>query len=309
MDKAVRPTKKSRLIFVNYSHIINVERESGETYIKEGTYMDDTTLLTMREFSKFTGTKQSTLRYYDEIGILSPVSRGENNYRYYIPFQIILLSFINVLIDIGIPLSVINKMNVDRSPESVMELLRQQETKLDYQLYKLRTAYSIIHTYRDNITAGMMARDGEIRLRELEDTRMVLGPETNWIGDESFYRPFIEFCNSARDYRINLRFPIGGMHYDIEEFLKAPPRPNKFFSQDPLGNYIRKAGKYIVAYRRGFYGEFGDLPERVVAFAREYNLAFNGPVFISYLLDEISEKDPGKYVSCFTVSVTAAKNN
>jgi len=41
--------------------------------------MDERTLLSIRDFSDFTGGNQSILRYYDEIDFLPPASRGENN--------------------------------------------------------------------------------------------------------------------------------------------------------------------------------------------------------------------------------------
>ena len=138
--------------------------------------MNDSTLLSIKEFSNFTGVTQSTLRYYDEIGLLPPAERGENNYRYYIPFQIITLNFISVLVDLGIPLANINEMVKNRTPESMIELLSQQETILDRRLYELRSAYSVIHTFRRNIQNGLMGHAGEVRIETLDEINYVLGP-------------------------------------------------------------------------------------------------------------------------------------
>ncbi|MCL1982853.1 MAG: MerR family DNA-binding transcriptional regulator [Clostridiales bacterium] len=266
--------------------------------------MNETSLFSIKEFSEFTGVSQSTLRYYDEINLLPPAARGENYYRYYAPFQIILLNFINVLIDLGIPLTTIKEMSKDRTPKSIIDLLSRQETKLDASVHELWTAYTIIHTFRNNIQEGLLADVNEISVQELDEAKLVLGPDTDFEDKDTFYEEFIKFCNSANDYRINLRYPIGGYHQDINTFLAAPNKPDKFYSQDPIGNTLRKRGAYLVAYRRGYYGVFGDMPQRIETFAKEHGLVFNGPVYVGYLLDEISIVDPSQYVSKFMAGVT-----
>lgn len=270
--------------------------------------MNESTLLSISEFSDFTGVTQSTLRYYDEINLLPAAFRGENNYRYYMPFQIIKLNYINVLIDVGVPLSVIKDMNETRTPASVIELLRRQEVKLDYKLNELRTAYSIVHTYITNIQQGLIVEDNAVRIEELDDVNYVLGEQNDFSKDnDTFYEEFVRFCQNADKRRINLRYPIGGYHHDINSFFKAPGRPDRFFSLDPLGSSTRPEGKYLVAYARGYYGEFGDMPQRIADYAREHDLIFKGPVFIVFLLDEISMTDPGQYLSRFTVGVSQKK--
>ena len=268
--------------------------------------MQESTLLSIKEFSDLTGVNQSTLRYYDEIGILPAASRGENNYRYYMPFQIIKLNYISVLVDLGVPLSVIKNMNRDRTPESVIDLLDRQESILNRKLNALQKAYSLMHIYRKNIQAGLMAEPGIIRVEELEETPLVLGEinDPKFKSDETFYEEFIRFCKSANNIRVNLSYPIGGRHESMESFLSAPNRPDRWFSLDPLGNYTCPAKKHLVAYIKGYYGEFGDIAQRMVEYAKEHDLVFKGPVYVLYLLDEVSIVEPDQYLSRISVSVS-----
>ena len=253
--------------------------------------------LSIKEFAELSGIEQSTLRYWDDIGLFSPVKRDpDNNYRYYNPFQIIILNFIGVLVELGVPLSEIKELNESRTPETMLRLLSQQETQLDYRLYELRTAYSIIHTIRNNIETAM-ARTGEISVREMDGVHIVLGPETPFGDNTTFYKPFADFCDSANERRINLRYPIGGTHYSMDGFLKEPGRPNRFFSLDPFGNSKIEDGKYLVGYNCGYYGEFGDVPQRMADYAREHGLVFSGPVYVIYLIDEISTAARDQYVA------------
>ena len=267
--------------------------------------MDESTLFSIKDFSDFTGVNQSTLRYYDEIDLLPAALRGENNYRYYTPFQIIKLNYINVLIDLGVSLSVIKDMNETRTPENVIELLSRQEVVLDRRLYELRMAYSILHTYCKNIQNGLMVQDGMIRVEEFNETHFVLGHENDFNKHDTFYKEFIRFCKSAYRYRINLRFPIGGYHDDINAFLNAPSQPSRFVSLDPMGFHIRPEGSYLVGYKRGYYGDFADMPQKIAGYAQEHNLVFKGPVYVIYLLDEITMTEPSQYLARISVNVSA----
>ncbi|MDR0197281.1 MAG: MerR family DNA-binding transcriptional regulator [Oscillospiraceae bacterium] len=278
--------------------------------------MNESTLLSIKEFSKFTGVAQSTLRYYDEIGLLPPFRRGENNYRYYVPVQIITLKFINVLTELGVPLSTVKDMSLRRTPEKVMDLLNRQEAKLNRRLDELRTAFSIIHTLRGNIRDGLSADgllDGDllVKTQELEETRYILGPETpaGFKTAPAFYEEFVNFCNSAEENRINIRYPIGGYYKDFGSLLKSPGRPDRFISYDPLGNSTNPAGKYLVGYNRGYYGEFGDLPQKMSDYATERGLELKGPVCVVYLLDEISTENPERFLMRTTVRAKKRRRN
>lgn len=51
---------------------------------KEGTRdYEQKSTMPIREFARLTGIRPANLRFYDQIGLLSPELRGENGYRYY----------------------------------------------------------------------------------------------------------------------------------------------------------------------------------------------------------------------------------
>jgi len=269
--------------------------------------MGNEAMLSIKEFADFTGLNESTLRYYDQIGLLSPELRGENRYRYYSPLQTIMVEFIKVMIEVGVPLSTIKEMSANRTPESVLDLLMQQEHKLDVQLNDLQTAYTIIHTYRNTIQAGIGARDLGIAVRELNATPLTIGPTNDFNNCTSFYKPFMQFCNTAREHKINLNYPIGGYYEDAQAFFNAPSQPTRFFSLDPRGYTKRKAGQYLIAHHQGYYGEFGDLPQKLRDYAQTQALVLSGPLYVIYLLDEISMADHTQFLSQIVVGVSPAR--
>jgi len=260
--------------------------------------------LTIKEFSKFSGIEQTTLRYWDDIGLFSPMCRNpENNYRYYTPEQLISVNFITVLSNLGIPLKTIGEIERQRTPQSVVELIEHQERLVDMEMRKLREQYSIIHTRRELIKYGMNADTSKIAVLPKDERSFILGPRNDWKTGEPFYEYFMKFCDMADELRVNLSFPIGGYHEDFDSFLRAPGEPDFFFSIDPTGNRKRDAGNYLCGYERGYYGQLGDLPERLATHAKEQGLTLHGPVYTVYLEDEICTSEPDQYLAQITVAV------
>ena len=269
--------------------------------------MNDSNMLSIREFADITGLNEATLRYYDKIGLLSPNYRGKNNYRYYSFKQTNIVDYIKVLIKIGVPLATITREMNGRTPKTVLALLIGQHNILDSRLSELQEAYSLMHTYIKNIQAGISSYENEISLQTLDDIPINLGEAVDYDRSDSIYEPFIQFYNCANQNRINLLYPIGEYFEDVYAFLNAPSQPTRLFSQDCNGNSIRKAGQYLVAYSRGYYGSYGDLPNKMVTYAMANSLHFNGPLYISYLLDAISTDDENQFMSQIVVGVSMNK--
>jgi len=285
--------------------------------------------LSVKEFSKLSGIEQTTLRYWDDIGLFSPAKRDpDNNYRYYSPQQIISVNFITILSELNIPLKTIGELERARTPAKIVELIETQEMILDMEMRRLREAYSVIHARRQMINYGMTLAEGfyevdgrkaerapesgkgswvdenAIAVLVREERNYIQGPLNEWPEDGSFYEPFVKFCDAAEDMRLNLNYPIGALHDSYDEFLKAPGQPNHFISLDPTGNRIRKKGKYMVGFSRGFYGVFNNIAERMEVYAKKHKIKTSGPVYAMYLLDEVCIRDPEEYLVQVSVAVS-----
>jgi len=261
--------------------------------------------LSIQEFSNISGVEVSTLRYWDEIGIFSPITRNpENNYRCYSLVQVIALNFVTTLSDLEIPLKTIAELRKERNPEKFLRLLDKQEKQLDLELRNLRERSSIIHARRELINYGLKVNDTQVAVLHREDRALILWPRNEYQEGETFIEPLTAFVNQASRHHINLGFPVGGYHESMETFMAGANRPDHFFSADPIGTHTREAGKYLVGFSRGYYGEFGDLPKRMADYAEEHSLILSGPVYSMYLHDEICTQDPSEYLvqSCVAVS-------
>jgi DNA-binding transcriptional MerR regulator len=265
--------------------------------------MEETSMLSVKQFAQMTGISESALRYYDKIGLFSPAARGRNNYRYYIPYQMIVLNFIKVLTELGVPLTRIKALAKDRTPRDVLLLLMEQERILDSKLQKIYASYSVIHTFEQNIQAGMLADETQITVARREETRITLGPECKWDDAAHFYAAFVDFCAAMDETGGNLNYPAGGCYDSIEAFKNSPSTPSRFFLLEPNGRAKIPMGNYLRAYVKSYYGEMGDTADRLMAYAKDNGLKFAGPVYVMYLLDEISVVDKSGYLARVSVRV------
>jgi len=144
----------------------------------------------------------------------------------------------------------------------------------------------------------------KVAIMHRDDSNIILGPRNEWKKGEGFFEPFMHFCKQAKDLRINLSFPVGGLHEDWGGFVEAPGEPDYFCSIDPTGNKKRAVGNYVIGFHHGYYGEFGDLPERMMNYIKENSITILGPVYTMYLHDEICIKDPSQYLAQISVAVS-----
>jgi len=264
-----------------------------------GKEIYDKEFLSIKEFAGFSGIAVSALRYYDKMGIFRPARHGidlKNTYRYYSPTQITTVKMIRVFREIGVPVKTIKEMAENRTPEKLIKLLSSNKNKIADEINFLQEVHSVISTYIDLIYEGIAATETEITLSKMPEKRISLGNRCDYSGTVGFMREFTRFCSGQHEPKINTSYPIGGYWTSMDAFLDEPALPMRFFSLDPKGHDKTEAGFYLTGYTRGYYGHVNDLPERMAAFAKKNGLVFAGPVYNTYLFDDISVVEPERYL-------------
>jgi len=265
-------------------------------------------LVSIKEFAEIAGVKQSLLRYYDEIDLFKPVSRGENSYRYYALHQIQNIKLITTLQALKVPLKQIDEVLKSRTPETIIDLLGKHELALNQELHELKERHSIIHVVRGMIEEAERRTAGEISINFLDGQRLTLGPVNNYKSADENYEPaYAAYYRAVHQSGGSLSFPIGGYFDRLEDFIERPSLPERFFSLDPDGHTKTTAGYYIVSYTHGDYGKMGHLPNQLKDFVADHGLDANelGPVYQVYLLNEVSQMDPSQYLLRTAVLIPA----
>lgn len=83
---------------------------------------------TTGEFAKLFNVSKSTLFYYDEVGVFSPIIREENDYRFYAVEQIEVFEVIVTLKELGMSLKDIKEYMENRT-QKILSLLWKKEKK------------------------------------------------------------------------------------------------------------------------------------------------------------------------------------
>ena len=119
--------------------------------------------MTIKEFSHLTGIKKENLRYYNSIGLLEPVSRGENGYRYYSRSQLSKAYLIVSLRKLGVGIDDIKKYINIRTPEEMFSLFKIQKENILEEINKLQSILDIIKLYIESVEEAL-SYDNTIRI-------------------------------------------------------------------------------------------------------------------------------------------------
>ena len=265
--------------------------------------LDQNSLLTIHQFSEMTGVPDSTLRYYDSLGLLSPASRGRNQYRYYLPHQVSALNFITVLTELGVPLAQVANLIKNRTSDTILEILMERERELDLELKKLQSTYALIHTFQKNIIFSEHVKPDEVTYSRIKDAHIVIGRKNDWEKEPSFYNHFAAFCRYVSREKYSMHYPVGGLFESFEKFEENPTKPDFFFSAHPNGEDKMEDGKYVTGYAKGSFSKLVSISEKLRNFAKNENLNPSGKVYVTYLLDEVTQMDESEYLAQIQVKV------
>ena len=263
------------------------KNNNGDDFIKIG------------DFARLVGMSITALRHYEKTEVFIPAKRGiefKNKYRFYSPTQITSVKMIRVLTEIGVPLKTIKELAQCRTPEKIIKLLCLNRDKVADEIRFLQEVHSVISTFSELINDGMCVTESVITVSDMPEKRIIMGELNDYRGSVGFYREFTRFYNAPHEPKLNISYPVGGYWDSMAAFLDEPSLPMHFFSLDPKGNDRRSAGLYLNGYTRGYYGQVNGLPERMAAFAQKNGLVFTGPVYNTYLFDELSTPNADQYL-------------
>lgn len=117
--------------------------------------------LKIGELSKLTEVSVSALRYYEEVGILKPIHKEENNYRYYSTEDISIVSFIKKSQHLGFSLEQIKNILREReqghSPCPTVKKIAQ--VKIQELRKKIKELETLEYEIKDLILKDSLSKD------------------------------------------------------------------------------------------------------------------------------------------------------
>jgi effector-binding domain-containing protein len=146
------------------------------------------------------------------------------------------------------------------------------------------------------IKDGLGVDETKITIEDMPQLSIILGDINDFGSNQSFYKTYIQFCEESKEKGLNLLYPVGGYFENMEAFIREPARPKRFFFVNPDGEDKKPAGKYLVGYARGFYGQPNGIAQKISDYARDNSISLHGPVYNIYIHDELSVDDPDRYL-------------
>ena len=262
-------------------------------------------LLSVGELAKFARVSRSALIFYDNIGLVPPVERGNNNYRYYSPHQVTSTNLINTLQQLDIPLKTIKKLIKHRTPESIVSVFSEQSQHINRRIEKLLHAQKLLLTIKNIIEDGLAVDEEKIEVGWNEEESILIGPQIDYSDGTTIEEAFLNFYKhwSAVDSDLDLNYPVWAIF--SEERVKRGDwvGPDKFYFKMPDAPDRKPAGLYVTGYTRGYYGQSKALYKKLMAYIEKNGLEISGPAFEMYPLNEISIPDPYAYLMRISINV------
>lgn len=255
--------------------------------------MKDKSNMQIKEFSALTGIKRENLRYYDQIGLLSPEFRGKNGYRYYTRSQLTTAYLIISLRELGIGIDEIKRYIDIRTPEEMFSLFSSQKQHILTEIKKLKRILEVMQLYVDMAEDAIKYKENSINIEYKKKEPIFLGPI---ISNDSLDEAAISFYNFAAENGIDIGYPLGAIinKKDIEN--KNPLYSTQYYFKAMHDqNSYKPEGKYAVFYGRCAYGESDYLYEKLYKFIDKNNLRMCSDAYEEYPLNELSTKDENQY--------------
>lgn len=263
----------------------------------------------IREFAKLTRTTRDSLIYYDKIGLLSPVHRGDNNYRYYSSGQLAFVNLIHTFQELGMSLEEIKALKDERTPYLIDSLLDRQLERLDEEIEKKVRARKLLHLLKTNIHSQLGIDETAITVRFQPAEAIVLGDINDYSRGRSDYDALFDFYQHCHenypDYDLN--YPVWGLFEEARIKNRDWVYPDRFYLYYPEGHDKKPAALYAIGYKRGRYGDAHDLYARMLDYIEANGYEICGPAYEEYPLDEICVKDESDYLIRVMITVREKK--
>lgn len=266
--------------------------------------------LSISEFAALMGTSRQTLIYYDRIGLLPPARVDPHTgYRRYDRRQIGVLSLIQTLSGLGVPLAEIRHELAGVSPGRMEAVLRRQRQVLRAEREKLRRREAMIGLRLAQIAESRAAREGTAALvRETEPVPLFVSGPVHCPKSAVPDRLVVDFYAAADRQGLPMGYPMGYLvsAADIAagRAVMASRLAFHLGSADGANRFL-PAGLRLVAWERSECGGTPAAYARLLAEASRRGLRPAGGAFEEYLLDETTCARPQDFLVRLALPVEA----
>lgn len=266
-------------------------------------------LFTTGQFAKLCNVRKDTLFYYDEIGLLKPEIIQENGYRYYSPNQLYQYDIISMLKECGTPLKEIREYLTARNPESLLELLEENDKLLTREMARLARIHRQMRNTMALTRQAMELTYNEPYFRESAEEYFIAMPfsteSDNY--ESNISSTVVRLLNYLDETMAGEEFPLGTII--LKEHLCQDSFREDYYSSrisslisDPL-LFVKPAGTYALINHKGSYEAIEQSYQTLKNFIKKSGRSITGNAYEHELLNYLATGQAENYVIEISIQV------
>ena len=263
--------------------------------------------LTISEFSKISEVSRKALIFYDNAGLFSPEYTGENGYRYYSHEQIYIISVINILKELGMPLNQIKTYMQTPSPSEALWLLNNQEHILSQKIEYLRRIQDMLISKKEKLRAGIRADISEIKLLQRKKSPLFISDAFDMEKSEISDDIWLGFYLKCKENRLAFGYPEGFLVKKEHLLSGRTSAANHIIchvgSQTYANSFMPK-GTYLTGWGPGSFNDAQPVYHRLLQYTKEHGLTITGNAYEERLIDEVGAIDKEQQIIQVSIQVS-----
>jgi len=270
-------------------------------------------LLTSGEFARLANTTKDTLMFYERVGVLKPVLRKNNRYRFYCYTQVRLYHAIITFQALGMSLAQIKEYMEERNSEVLVRIVEQRLQQFDEEQSKIDATRELTWAIRQHLQEGvrlqqMLNHEVELNrayVQRLPSCSIVLGRSMDHHGAVYYHYGQGQFWEDVEQRMpgIARNYPLCGQH-SMERVLGGDWHvPDRYYIKYDDSAQQRPAGLYVLGYTRCGYGQAQSLFEILYRYILSSAYMIAGPAYEEYIVNELLVKECCNYLVCIMIPV------
>lgn len=244
---------------------------------------------TIGELSDLFNINAQTLRYYDSIGLFSPIKRdNKTGYRYYQFNQLYELASIRYLRKLDYTIHNIDTYMKSRKVEFVLDKFKEQSRLLHEKWNELIKIDSIIHrkiSFIEEELPKIKFNQYDIRFYDTRKYSKIGSEEQLYKSEMFYYYPTIAFYeNTIKSFSALLIEEPEGIIDDNDKLVSIIPK-----------------GKYLCGYHKGSYSTINETMNKL--YNDNNNLKLDKITMNFNIIDQFVESDEENYVTCIQIKI------
>lgn len=256
--------------------------------------------LTTAQFAKLHHVNKRTLHYYDNIGLFSPLQKGENGYRYYDLSQSVSFEYLRMLKELNMSIDEIADYWRHPSDDQFIALATTKERELEAEIQRLKQTKKILKAKKEQLMLCKTLTTSDIRMEWCEEEKLLTLPYD--VLDDDIPRLFSKLQD---------QWTIEQIRMGVGSFISIDQVENhQFDAYDGIFTYslgktydcLKPEGWYLCGYQKGPWNTAPEMYEALLAYANKHQLKLTGHAY-EIGLNEFAITSKDDYITKFMIKV------